>query len=78
MSRTADGRCLHCDGIGCEASVPVPVLLGGVRPSPAAPPRWLFVQEQEAWKHYCPACALKIVASRRIRRFADSLPSDPA
>lgn len=72
MSRSVNGRYLNCDGAGCTASVPVPVRLEGVRPTEVTPPRWLFVQESGTWKHYCPDCANKIVASRRIRHFADS------
>ncbi|MCX6366177.1 MAG: hypothetical protein NTX57_05650 [Armatimonadetes bacterium] len=72
MSRSTNGRRLHCDGPGCDASVPAPVLLRTSLATEPAPSRWLFVQESALWKHYCPLCARRIVAARRIRQIADS------
>ncbi|WP_309707547.1 hypothetical protein [Armatimonas sp.] len=72
MSRSTNGCLLHCDGPGCDASVPAPVLLRASLATEPAPPRWLFVQESDTWKHYCPLCARRIVTARQIRQIVDS------
>lgn len=66
MSRTPDGRRLRCDGPGCDACAPVPVILRTVRTSGEIPPRWLFVQEGNIWKHYCPSCARRIFLTEAL------------
>jgi len=61
MSVTKDGQSIQCDGVGCNASVRLPV---GLRPvltrerliDAEHAAGWLFASKSGSHLHYCPAC----------------------
>ena len=56
MSCSRDGKHLHCDAPDCCAQTDAPVALPppSAEVSPASA-RWLYVQRNGKWQHFCPA-----------------------
>lgn len=58
MSRSPDGKYLLCDAPECSAQTSAPVALNPVtadaEDGPTSPVRWLFVQRNGLWRHFCP------------------------